>query len=217
MKKPLNEIVSKKINTLKRDIIQENRIVRKELLLIEKYNNRLNKSKKYKVDDLITEMFYLNRLGIKGSVINENILDFFKNILGMGENTAVEPVAETFKERFIDYIIKIVIPGASGGLMANMISTGLANIDVNNIDQLTDCETLSDLISKSIVEGIIKKLNNNAGLVGGIFDTVRKGLVDAVENMAFAENIKNGISSFICDDISDKIDELKNKIKDLRD
>jgi len=183
--------------------------------LIENYNKKNYKSKKNRIDDVITEMFYLNSLGFKKTIVSEEIIDWFKNIIGIGDNTIIEPVIDTFKESYIGYVLKIVAPGSSNSILTNIIKTGLADIDMNDLDKLTDCEFLSDTITKAIVEGTINKLKNNVGLVGGVFDVVRNSLIDQLDNTEFSERVKDGISNFMCEAIADKIELLKDKVKEL--
>lgn len=216
MENNLSRRISKNLNNVKKNILIESRIVKEEINLIKSYNRKQGKNSKKITEDIITEMFYLNTLGIKKSVINENVLDWFRNILGVGDNTMIEPVIDTFKESYIGYVMKMLVPGSENSMLGNIIKTGLADIDMNNLDKLTDCEFLSDTITKAIVEGTINKLKNNAGLVGGLFDTVRNTLVDFMDNTEFAERIKDGISGFMCDAIADKIEMLKDKVEELR-
>lgn len=216
MENNLNGIVSKNINSVKRDLIKENRIVKRSITEIQNYNRKNGKNIKKMKEDIITEMFYLNSIGIKQSVINENIIDWFKGVLGIGDNTIIEPVIDTFKESYIGYVIKLVAPGSTNSILANIIKTGLADIDMNDIDKLTDCEFLSDTISKAIVEGTVNKLKNNVGLVGGVFDVVRNSIIDFVDNTEFANRIQDGVSNFICDAIADKIEMLKDKVEQMK-
>jgi hypothetical protein len=216
MEKNLNRIVSKNIKNVKRDLMVESKIVKTRLTEIQNYNKKNRRNIKRTREDIITEMFYLSSLGIKKTVISENIIDWFKNVLGVGDNTVVEPVLDTFKESFIGYIIKLIVPTSSNSLLANIIKTGLADIDMNDMDKLTDCNFLSDTISKAIVEGTVNKLKNNVGLVGGVFDVVRNSVIDFVDNTEFANSIKTGVNTFICEAIAGKIDELKDKIEQMK-
>jgi hypothetical protein len=216
MENNLNRIVSNNIKNVKRDLIVEHRIVKQSITEIQNYNKKKGKNIKTMKEDIITEMFYLNSLGIKHNVINENIIDWFKGVLGIGDNTIIEPVIDTFKESYIGYVIKLVAPGSTNSILANIIKTGLADIDMNDMDKLTDCEFLSDTISKAIVEGTVNKLKNNVGLVGGVFDVVRNSIIDFVDNTEFANRIQDGVSNFICDAIADKIEILKDKVEQMK-
>lgn len=216
MENNLSRRISKNLNNVKKNMLVESRIVKEEIELIKRYNRKQGKNSKKITEDIITEMFYLNTLGVKKTIISENVLDWFKTILGVGDNTMIEPVIDTFKESYIGYVMKMLVPGSENSMLGNIIKTGLADIDMNNLDKLTDCEFLSDTITKAIVEGTINKLKNNAGLVGGLFDTVRNSLVDFMDNSEFAERIKDGISGFMCEAIADKIEILKDKVEELR-
>jgi hypothetical protein len=209
----LKSLISEKLNRTKKTILRERTEVKYRFKIIKELNK--NKSKEKLIDDIITEMFYLNSNGYKKSVISENIIDWFKNLLGFGDNTMIEPVIDTFKESLLGYLIKIITPGSTNSYLANIVKTGLADIDMSDLSKLTDCEFLSDTITKAIVEGTVNKLKNNAGMTGGIYDVVRNGLVDQLDNMEFAKNIKEGINNFICDAIVDKISLLKDKIEDI--
>lgn len=216
MKKTLENIISENIKNVKKRTLTEDYTIKKRLKILENYNIKKGVSKKNRIDDIITEMFFLKRMGYQTTIINENIFDWFKNVLGIGDNTIVEPVIDTFKESFIGYLMKLFVPNKANSFLANVIKVGLADIDMNDLDKITDCETLSDIVTKAIVEGTINKLKNELGFVGGIFNVVRNSLVDNIDNTEFAESLKNGISSFVCGAIDDKIDLLKDKISDLR-
>jgi len=216
MEKSLEKIISAKIKNVKNKTLTEDYIIKKRLKLLENYNLKKGVNKKNRIDDIITEMFLLKQMGYKTTIINENIFDWFKNVLGVGDDTAIEPLVDTFKESFIGYLMKLFVPNGSNSILGNIIKVGLADIDMNDLDKITDCETLSDIVTKAVVEGTINKLKNNIGLVGGVFNVVRNALVDNLDNSEFAESVKNGISSFICEAIGDKIDVLKDKVADLK-
>ena len=212
----LKSIISENVRKTKKTLLRETIEVQNRFYIIEQLNKNKINSKQKMIDDVITEMFYLNSIGYKKSIITENVIDWFKNLLGLGDDTMVEPVVDTFKESFLGYLMKLFIPGSSNSYLANIVKTGLADIDMNDLDKITDCEFLSDTITKSIVEGTINKLKNNMGFAGGLYDVVRNGLVDQLDNSEFANNIKDGISDFICGAISTKIDILKDKIDDIK-
>lgn len=211
----LKTTISEKLNRTKKTILRENYEIRNKFFLIEEVNRNKKNSKQKMIDDVITEMFYLSSLGYKKSVISENVIDWFKTLLGLGDDSIAEPVIDTFKESFLGYVIKLIAPGSTNSFLANIIKTGLADIDMNDLDKLTDCEFLSETISKSIVEGTINKLKNSAGFTAGVFNVVRNSLMDQIDNSDFFENLKGGISDFICGSIAGRISDLKQKISQL--
>lgn len=172
-----NKIIKNRFN-----ILSENRIVK-------------TKSQKQKLfQELFVETAYLNSQGYDTYLINETFLDTLKGLFG----TAADSTLQYFKEQIAKWLIEKLTPMDPNGWMANIIITAVGNVPVGEITRLTECNYLSDVLTKSIVEGAINKYKNEAGMEGAFYDILRNGIVEMLEDTKFGQTVESAIGKLVC-------------------
>ncbi len=181
-------------------LLQESKIVKNRFnILAEGVNHKTKKGQRIIAKRLFTEMAYLNTQGFDKKIINEQIWDFFKSLFG---NTfSFEPVFDYFKE----YLVKSLLDQFgvdTTGWIGNIVITTIGNIELSEIDRLTDCNYLSKILSKSIAEGAIRKLQGQSVGVGPLQDILRNALVDTLGETDLGNKIESFLGQLICPLIS---------------
>jgi hypothetical protein len=224
--KPMAENIDKKLKNIirenlinasknkKKGLLQESKIVKNRFnILAEGVNHKTKKGQRIIAKRLFTEMAYLNTQGFDKKIINEQIWDFFKSLFG---NTfSFEPVFDYFKEYLVKSLLEKFGVDTSGWI-ANIVITTIGNIQLGDINKLTDCNFLSKILSKSIAEGAVRKLQGQSVGVGPLQDILRNALVDTLGETDLGEKIESFLGQLICPMISKiagNMDSTMNSMK----
>jgi hypothetical protein len=181
--------------TKKKIGLGENKIIKNRFNILSE--NRIVKTKSQKqklIQELFVETAYLNSQGYDTYLINETFLDTLKGLFG----TAADSTLQYFKEQIAKWLIEKLTPMDPNGWMANIIITAVGNVPVGEITRLTECNYLSDVLTKSIVEGAINKYKNEAGMEGAFYDILRNGIVEMLEDTKFGQTVESAIGKLVC-------------------
>ena len=181
--------------TKKKINLGENKIINSRIKLISEHRTLKNKIQKDKFfGELMMEMAYLNSQGYDSQLINENFLDMLKGLFG----TAADSTLQYFKESIAKWLIGTLTPMDTNGWMANIIIAAVGNVPIGEISRLTECNYLSDVLTKSIVEGAVNKYKNEQGLTGPFYDILRNGVIEMLEDTKFGQVIETAIGDLVC-------------------
>jgi len=181
--------------TKKKIGLGESKIINSRIKLISEHRTLKTKSQKEKFfNELMMEMAYLNSQGYDSKLINENFLDILKGLFG----TAADSTLQYFKESIAKWLIEKLTPMDPNGWMANIIIVAVGNVPIGEITRLTECNYLSDVLTKSIVEGAVNKYKNEQGLTGPFYDILRNGIVEMLEDTKFGQVIETAIGDLVC-------------------
>ncbi|MEY4571054.1 MAG: hypothetical protein RLZ10_247 [Bacteroidota bacterium] len=181
--------------TKKKIGLGENKIIKNRFNILSE--NRIIKTKSQKqkmIQELFVETAYLNSQGYDTYLINETFLDTLKGLFG----TAADSTLQYFKEQIAKWLIEKLTPMDPNGWMANIIISAVGNVPVGEITRLTECNYLSDVLTKSIVEGAINKYKNEAGMEGAFYDILRNGIVEMLEDTKFGQTVESAIGKLVC-------------------
>lgn len=200
-------------NEKKKSIISESKIIKtRGDILVE---NRIIKTKKQQeifFNEILSEAIYLNSQGFDRDLINEG---FWDTITGFFTNHGTDSIAGTFKE----FLVKNIITwfgGDPNSWLSTAVETAIGNINISDYGKLTDCDFLTKQIAKSISETAVSKIQHDKGLTGGIWDTVRNGLVDALDETTFAQKIEGYLVKTICPRLNGIKTKLEDKAQDMK-
>lgn len=198
--KKKNNISESKIIKTRGNILIENRVIETKEQQ-EKFFN-----------EILSEAIYLNTQGFDKDLINEG---FWDTLTGFFTNHGTDSIAGTFKE----FLAKGVISwfgGDPNSWLSTAVETAFGNINISDYSKLTDCDFLTKEIAKSISETAISKIQHDKGLTGGIWDTIRNGLVDALDESTFAQKIEGYLVKTICPNLSGLKTKLEDKAQDMK-
>lgn len=181
--------------TKKKINLGENKIINSRIKLISEHRTLKTKSQKDKFfNELMMEMAYLNSQGYDSQLINENFLDMLKGLFG----TAADSTLQYFKESIAKWLIEKLTPMDPNGWMANIIIAAVGNVPIGEVSKLTECNYLSDVLTKSIVEGAVNKYKNEQGLTGPFYDILRNGIIEMLEDTKFGQTVEHAIGELVC-------------------
>jgi hypothetical protein len=110
-------------------------------------------------------------------------------------------VWDTIKEKVIRSIVGVVAPEKKDSWAANVVVTGLGDIDLNEIPKLGNCDFVTKQLAKAIVEGSLETVKREMGFKSGLSDVIRNALVETLEQGSFMSTMEEKISSYICPSI----------------
>lgn len=199
--------------TKKKINLGENKIINSRIKLISEHRTLKTKPQKEKFfRELMMEMAHLNSQGYDSQLINENFLDMLKGLFG----TAADSTIQYFKESIAKWLIEKLTPMDPNGWMANIIITAVGNVPIGEVSRLTECNYLSDVLTKSIVEGAVNKYKNEKGLTGPFYDILRNGVIEMLEDTKFGQTIEHAIGELVCPmlgGIKDKMSSASDSMK----
>lgn len=207
----LKRIIRENLNELseskKKALIEENNIIQTRFgIIAESGKPRTKKQKEQFIDDALYEMFYLNSQGFNQILVNEGFMDIIKSFFG----NAGEGIFNTIKERFAQFLVEKITPMDPNGYLANIIVVTVGNIPIGDYfnGKIFKCDYLSDVISKSVGEGIVRKIQNDKGMEGPLYDVIRNSLIEMFEDTEFGQKIENFVGDLICPSLSGIQDKM---------
>jgi hypothetical protein len=213
LKSLIKENLKKLSDDKKNNIISERNIIKNRTnILIENRVVKTKKSQEKLFNDILSEAIYFNSQGFDKDLINEG---FWDTITGFFGNHGVDSVAATFKEYLGGKIVGW-FGGDPNSWVGTTIVTTLGNVPLSDYPKLTDCDYLTKLLSKSIVETAISKVQHDNGMASGIFDVIRNGLVDALDETTFAQKIESHLVKTICPNLNNVKQKLEDKSNTMK-
>jgi len=178
-------------------LLGEQNIITTRFGIIKESGKPKNRSQRLKLtDELISETFYLNSQGFNNELINEEFLDVIKGLFG----NAGEGVFNYIKERFASFIVTKLTPMDPDGWAANILITAVGNIPIGDYmtGKVFSCDYISDVLSKSVAEGALRKVQHDKGMGGPLYDILRNAIVESLEDTKFGSAIENAIGDLVC-------------------
>jgi hypothetical protein len=202
-------------------LLSENKIIVNRYKLLSEGLKPENKKDREKLFDLmITETSYLHSQGYNNELIKEGFLDLMRGLFG----NASTGVFQYFKEHIAEWFVKKFTPINPDSWMGNIIITTIGNVPLTELHNLTNCNYVSGMLSKSIAEGAVNKIKNEQGLTGPGYDILRNTLIEMAEDSEFGQKIEHKISEYICpklqgltSKLGDATTTIKSKALDLKD
>jgi hypothetical protein len=196
----------------KNNLSESNIIKTRGNILIE---NRLVKTKEQQekfFGEILSEAIYLNSQGFDRNLINEG---FWDTITGFFSQHGADSIGATFKE----YLTRSIVTwfgGDPNSWISEAVIVAVGNIPLSDYGKLTDCNYLTKILSKTISETAITKIQHDKGMTGGIWDTIRNGLVDALDESTFAQKIEGHLVQSICPKLNSVKEKLETKANDMK-
>lgn len=208
-----NSLLKKQKNDLTEKLIIKNRTN----VLLESGLPKTRKTHEKFIDGVISEAILLKHQGFSDELINENFWNVIKGLYG---NNATNSAIDLFKEKFMKFIINKLTSNDSDGWVSGVIQEAFKNIPTANYfnGKILECNYLTNIITKSLVEEIIDKTSNSS--MGGnekVFGLLKNSVINQLDTKDFATNIEHGLSEIICPaihSISNKMDTAVDDIKD---
>ena len=215
--KTLNKTIRKNLletKENKKNLIVEESIIKNRFSVI--VENRQLKTKKEKEKfyfDVLVEMKRLNDQGFKSKLITESFFDIISGFFGKSGSG----ILQTIKEYFGNWLIEKLGVDTKGWIGGTIVRA-IGNLDIADIPKLTNCTFTTKLLSKSLAENAVSKLQTAAGLEGTLSNIMRNTLVETLEeNSTFMVKIEEALGSVLCpliSNVSGKLEDAASAMKE---
>lgn len=210
IKLSLNEV---KENKLKNTVVEN--IVRNRTFVLMESTNLSDKKNQIKlVDNLIKESFFLETQEFNKQIIKEEFWDVLSGFFGR-ENS--EEIFKTFKERMGDWLVLHLSPRKQDGWIPKAIKRAVNDIQLRDVEKITDCKFLTKKVTESIIESLNKKMLKGEKSDNGLYDVIRDGMTYDVNNPRFKDELKFKVSKMICPLIARVSSELDRTFEKMRE
>lgn len=210
-------------NTIKENLIKvkqkkktnlqlENKIIKNRLNIISESNTKKTKKQIEKFNNnLISEIIYFNKQGFDKKLISENVWDMLKGFFGTGVDAGVE----TFKEYLASFLVDTLTPFDSDSWIGGTIVKALGNVPISDYfnGKVLECDYLTKVLAKSILEEGLDKMIENVGFDGAMVDIFRNAFVDVAEDTSVGQKLEKGLAEMVCP----KLKGVKNNMDKLGD
>jgi hypothetical protein len=202
IEKKLKSIIRENLATIsenkKKSLVQEQKIVNTRFkFLLENTNTKTKKGQKELAKQLFVETSYLHTQGFDKKIINEGFWDMLKGLFG----DSVDGALEYFKEYAAKWLLDQFGVDSSGWI-GSIVITAIGNLDLADIPKLTDCNFVTKLLSKSLAEGAIRKLQEDKGATGPLAGILRNTVVEVLSETDLGQKIESALGSVLCPMIS---------------
>jgi len=207
IKNILRESLSE-IKQLKKKSLTEERVLSNKgfSLLFEQFSNKKRLNEDVFFEALFKEINSQRRQGLSDKIIEEQLFDSIKNMPWFGG------VLSGLKEMLVKWIINKFVPGGEETQIGQFITVALANLEFSEIPKLlTNCKSLTEWLTKSIIESMLVKFAESKGVSGGIADVIRNTIVDTIDSSQFYDTMEDKLSGVICSAFGG----LKSKVQDI--
>ena len=213
IKKKIRENLIETKENKKNLIVEESIIKNRFSVIVENRQLKTKKEKEKFYFDVLVEMKRLNDQGFKSKLITESFFDIISGFFGKGGTG----ILQTIKEYFGNWLIgKLGVD--TKGWIGGTIVRAIGNLDIADIPKLTNCTFTTKLLSKSLAENAVSKLQTAAGLEGTLSNIMRNTLVETLEeNSTFMVKIEEALGSVLCpliSNVSGKLEDAASAMKE---
>jgi hypothetical protein len=213
-KNNLNSLIKKKLVEAKTK--KENDTIGKQLIenrlkmiveSIKKQGNIVEKKNLEKVSlEFINELKELNNQGL----INENLSDSLKNIFGTG--------LETMPQKFFEVIFDRILTklGLNDVALKNALVDSSKNNPTEIVNSFKDCESMTELIAKTITDILYMNLQSEKNLKGQGWNLIRNILGQEIKKEEFLKNIKTNLNNAVCQEFSNLTSNSQNLLSKIK-
>jgi hypothetical protein len=204
----LNSLIKKKLLTIKEQK-ENNKIVK---TIVESRLKMIVESiKKDKNIDRLSLSFMgeLNQLNEQG-LVNEDFGENLKNIFG----SDLSSMPKTFFENIFDKILTNINMNDSSLKKSLVLMSEKNPLDI--VKAFKDCSSMSDLISKSIVEILHDDISSEDNSTGQVLSSVKTLLGQEIKKDEFIKKVKNNIDDLVCQEFTKLKSNAENLISKIK-
>ena len=216
--KTLNKTIRKNLleaKENKKNLIVEEKIIRGRFnFLLES----LSEKDELSLDEIFFTVLFesqkLRSLNLTKSLILEEEKSFFSSLFSLFGGGIVD----SLKEYGARWIIENTFGEENANsLLAQTIVAAFGNLDWETITKIfTDCSFTTKWLVKTIVEGFARKYQEKSGMSGVFADTVRNGIVDAINSNEVIDALSNKLMGFVCSMIGKLVPKMEDAYSGIK-
>ena len=216
------------------DLVNEEKIKQQKPLISESkerkigiWVDRFSRKNQGKTPDTIFENYVqeihrLNRNGISTDDLS-NYLVKHENILSeqaaftMSQNQGVMGTLwETIREKLYTWILGFM--GIKDGELKEILATSLGNVPFTQLPKLMNCEYLTPILTKGILEYGVRRINRQLTGMGGTVEQIfGNSLTNLGDNMEFYKELEKQVRDYLCGALGKKKDQVQDALKDVEE
>jgi hypothetical protein len=195
----IKNLIRENINEIKatkhKRLIQEENIIGKRLSIITEGVNVKSKEQQRKISkEMFNETIYLSTQGYDKELISENLFDIFSGLFPKG---VAEPIMQYFKEEAAKWLAgKLGLDPNSW--MSSIIISAIGDLNIGDVSKLTDCNFVTKWLSKSIAEGVVRKIQVEKFGDNAFYNLIRNTMVEALEVTKLGTMFEESLGKIIC-------------------
>ena len=216
------------------DLVNEEKVKKQKPVLSESkerkigiWMDRFSRRNKGKSPDTIFENYVqevhrLNRNGITTDDLS-NYLVKHENILSeqaaftMSQNQGVMGTLwETIREKLYRWILGFM--GIKDGELKEILATALGNVPFTQLPKLMNCEYLTPILTKGVLEYGVRRINRQLTGMGGTVEQIfGNSLTNLGDNMEFYKELEKQVRDYLCGALGKKKDQVQDALKDVEE
>ena len=211
--KVISESLKQVITTRKKEVLQENVIVKNRFKVLIEGKKTLSKSESKKLfRNIIEEVRHLNSMNISNEVIKEELLGLLSTLTEPKNNS----VMKSFKENFADWLSSKVVDRDSEVFMSNAVVSAIMSVEDSQAVNLIECNFTSEILTKTVIEDWKNKLLVSSDNPIYVSEILRKTLRDTIDNSTFYNTLKTRIEQMICPLLNKVEEKMKTSEKEIK-
>jgi len=218
----IEDLVNEEKLKNKKPILSESK-ERKIGLWVDRFSRRNHgKSPDTIFENYVQEVHRLNRNGITTDDLS-NYLVKHENILNeqaafsMSQNQGVMGTLwETIREKLYRWILGFM--GIKDGELKEILATSLGNVPFTQLPKLMNCEYLTPILTKGVLEYGVRRLNRQLTGMGGTVEQIfGNSLTNLGDNLEFYKELEKQVRDYLCGALGKKKDQVQDALKDVEE
>jgi len=194
--KKIKKVILETKDNKERLLIEENLVKTRIFTIVESQEiienfQFLPEGKKMKIAlNLMEEIRFLD----ENKILNEQLMDYLGKLFG---NQGLSSIVQTIVEPLINSLLSGI--GIPDGFLKNSLISFFTKHPLELSKALKSCETLTELVVQSMVEGLVMMVQKQQGLEGKGYSILRNAIGGAIADSKFADNLSNQLEGIVCE------------------
>jgi hypothetical protein len=215
----IEDLVTEEKLKLNNSLLSESK-ERKIGIWIDRFTRRnTGKSPDTIFENYVNEIHRLDRNGITTDDLSlylekhERVIS--EQAFTMSQNQGVMgTIWETIREKLYRWALGFL--GIKDGELKEILATSLGNIPFTQIPKLMNCDFLTPVLTKGILEYGVRRLNRQLTGMGGTVEQIfGNSLTNLGDNLEFYQDLEAQVRNFICGALGQKKDQVQDALDNV--
>lgn len=171
-------------------------------------------------ENYVKEVHRLDRNGISTDdlsdylVKNESLINE-QAAFTMSQNQGVMgTIWETIREKMYRWILGFM--GIKDGELKEILATSLGNVPFTQLPKLMNCEFLTPILTKGVLEYGIRRIGRSVTGMGGTVEQIfGNSLTNLGDNTEFYQQLEKQVRDYLCGALGKKKNQVQDALKDV--
>ena len=108
--------------------------------------------------------------------------------------------------------------GIKDGELKEILATSLGNVPFTQLPKLMNCEYLTPILTKGVLEYGVRRINRQLTGMGGTVEQIfGNSLTNLGDNMEFYKELEKQVRDYLCGALGKKKDQVQDALKDVEE